>query len=488
MKVITFFLSNEYATRRLGNDLSRALSVGDLVTLTGDVGTGKTTLCRALIQSIANDNALDVPSPTYSLVQIYDTVTPIAHFDLYRLQNGAELDELGLSEALENGIALIEWPQNAQNYLPSATIAVELKHQENGRVVTITCADSAHDRISRTLALRNFLINSGHGQALRKAFVGDASPRVYELIEDAAGHELVVMDQRHSDAGPHVWEGKPYRSVAKTGYPCVTPFIVISKNLREHGFFSPKIKHQDVNNNFLILEHLGYGSLRNAQRQPIDDRYIKASELLAQIHKAGIKRDLNHENLFWQLPLFDRDALMIEASLMLDWYVPYKLNRPATKAERSLFINEWDALFGTLETSNYGIVLRDYHSPNLIWRDDTIGILDFQDAVWGPNAYDLASLAQDARVTIAPNTQERIIKAYMNERSVKNISQFQHEYLIMSLQRNTKILGIFIRLNQRDNKPDYMHHLSRIETYVSETLARLTPSKLHDFYAQLGLQ
>ncbi len=495
MGSFTIHLPDEAATSILGNDLSRALIAGDCVTLSGDLGAGKTTLCRTLIRSLAGDLELDVPSPTFTLVQAYESRLPVSHFDLYRLDDPREIDELGLDEALQDGIALIEWPEKAQGLLPVNCIRIELTHDGSGRIANIECPDHASMRIERTLGLRAFLRCCGHGLAMRRPFVGDASPRVYELIDDAAVKELVVMDQRASPAGPLVWKGKAYRDVAHTTNPTVHPFIAIGTALSEKGFATPHILHRDLDENFLIIEHLGNGSFLDAQGNPDADRYELAAQLLADIHGAGIEKHIASADLVWDLPTFDRDALMIEVSLALDWYLPYRLKRNATDAERDEFFAAWDELFATLEKPAYGILLRDYHSPNLIWREeksgfDRIGVLDFQDALWGPNAYDLASLGQDARVTIEPEIEASIINAYIKARS-KNAGfdevGLRREYAIMALQRNSKILGIFVRLHQRDGKPYYLKHLPRIETYVRRTLKASGFSRLQSFYADMGL-
>jgi N-acetylmuramate 1-kinase len=495
MRSFTIHLPDEAATNILGNDLSRALIAGDCVTLSGDLGAGKTTLSRALIRSLAGDPELDVPSPTFTLVQAYDLRLPVAHFDLYRLNDAHELDELGLDEALQNGIALIEWPQKAEGLLPSNCIQISLTQDGDGRLAEIHCSESAHARIERTLALRAFLQGCGHGSALRRPFAGDASPRVYELIDDDSGKELVVMDQRASPAGPLVWKGKAYRDVAHTTNPTVHPFVVIGSALAEKGFATPRILHRDLDENFLIIEHLGNGSFLDATGNPVADRYQLAAKLLAAVHGSGIKQHLQADGIVWNLPVFDRDALMIEVSLALDWYLPYRLNRKATDAERDEFFAAWDELFDTLDKPAYGILLRDYHSPNLVWREeksgfDRLGVLDFQDALWGPNAYDLASLAQDARVTVDAEIEAATIDAYIAARSKATSfdeSRLRREYALMALQRNTKILGIFIRLNQRDGKPQYLAHLPRIETYVRRTLKASGFSRLQAFYADMGL-
>ena len=106
--VISLFLEDEAATDRLGEDLALALKPGDCLALSGDLGAGKSSLSRALIRAIADDAELEVPSPTFTLVQSYELRIPVAHFDLYRLGDPAELTELGF-ELLEPVYKLGEW-------------------------------------------------------------------------------------------------------------------------------------------------------------------------------------------------------------------------------------------------------------------------------------------------------------------------------------------------------------------------------------------
>jgi tRNA threonylcarbamoyladenosine biosynthesis protein TsaE len=114
------------ATRALGARIAATLRPGDAVTLAGDLGAGKTTLARAILASLGVDEA--VPSPTFTLEQSYaGPGLAVSHFDLYRLKNGRELEELGLEEALEQGAALIEWPERAEGHLPSDRLTVELR-------------------------------------------------------------------------------------------------------------------------------------------------------------------------------------------------------------------------------------------------------------------------------------------------------------------------------------------------------------------------
>ena len=495
MAAITVNLADEAATSLLGNDLSRTIIKGDLIALSGDLGAGKTTLARALIRSLAGDPELDVPSPTFTLVQAYDTPLPVSHFDLYRLGDPSEIEELGLDEALDDGVALVEWPERAGSLLPGKVIRIDIVHNGAGRIALITADGPAEARIRRSLALRGFLAKAGLQKTLRRPFVGDASPRVYELVADAKGRDLVLMDQLAAPAGPPVWNGKPYREVAHTTNPTVHPFVAIGEALKAKGFATPQILARDLDDNFLLLEHLGTGSFLSNDGQPVKERYCEAAELLADIHTCGMTQDVKAKAFDWHIPVFDRDALMIEALLALDWYFPYRLGRQANERERAEFIAAWDEQFTALDQSRYALLLRDYHSPNLIWRPEhegrqRIGVLDFQDALWGPNAYDLASLAQDARVTISPDIQVATFSAYAARRSQTeqfNVDWLRREFAIMALQRNTKILGIFIRLDKRDGKPSYLAHLPRIEAYVSRTLKVAGLARLSAFYADMGL-
>ena len=107
-------LPDEDATQRFAVDVAAALKPGDLVTLSGDLGAGKTTLARAIIRALAADNAIEVPSPTFTLLQTYDLPRfPVVHADLYRVNTLAELAELGWEEASEGAAVLVEWPDRA---------------------------------------------------------------------------------------------------------------------------------------------------------------------------------------------------------------------------------------------------------------------------------------------------------------------------------------------------------------------------------------
>ena len=123
---LTFDLADDAATRSLGVHLAALLRVGDVVALHGDLGAGKTTLTRGLVQALCGADE-EVPSPTYTLVQSYEGPEfPIWHFDLYRMNTPDEVMELGWDET-QGGVALIEWPERAGRYLPTLRLDLTLE-------------------------------------------------------------------------------------------------------------------------------------------------------------------------------------------------------------------------------------------------------------------------------------------------------------------------------------------------------------------------
>ena len=133
----TVFLADEAATQDLGRKLAIALHPGDALCLTGPLGAGKSTLARALIRALTTPDE-EVPSPTFTLVQFYETAAfPLAHFDLYRLSDPDEAYEIGLDEAMEDGVALIEWPQRLEGRLPPTRLDIDIALDGDARRAVI---------------------------------------------------------------------------------------------------------------------------------------------------------------------------------------------------------------------------------------------------------------------------------------------------------------------------------------------------------------
>ena len=448
-----------------------------------------------MIRALADDQSIDVPSPTFTLLQSYDLRVPVHHADLYRLSSPEEIDELGLDEALADGAVLVEWPEQAGDRLRGHAIRIEITHEGDGRLAKISGAGETFERIARSLAMRDFLGQSGWGEAARRYFTGDASARSYETVMLPGEPARVLMNSPQLVLGPPVRDGKPYAEIARSART-VAAFVALDSALRSAGFCAPEIFTQDLDRGFLLIEHLGSASFLHADGRPVTERYAAAAELLAALHVVDWSPHLEAApGIVHAVPPFDRAAMMIETDLLIDWYFPFVTgSRPADDV-RAGFHDAWNAAFDRLDTAETTLMLRDFHSPNIIWREDReghdrLGIIDFQDALIGPAAYDVASLAMDARVTVPPEIERSTVDAYAAARRAVgpfDESAFAQAYAIMAAQRNSKILGIFVRLNERDGKPSYLKHLPRIRDYLARALEHPALAELRGFYLANGL-
>ncbi len=493
---VTIDLPDEASTRQLGEDLALCIGQGDCLALDGELGAGKSTLARALIRCLADDPHLEVPSPTFTLVQSYPLRIAIAHFDLYRVADPDELVELGLDEALSDGAVLMEWPQNAGALLPPTAIAVRLEETaKGGRLATIDGPVEAMERIARSLEIRAFLESVGRVDAQRRFLLGDASVRSYETVSTDGSVEL-LMNAPRREIGPVVRDGKRYAQIAHSAED-IGPFIAIDLFLASRGFRVPSIHAADQPRGLALIENLGDDRIFDTRGRPLPERWQAAIDCLVALHRQTIPASLpNPGGVEHVVPPFDKGAMMIEVELFLEWYIPFRLNRPATPTERDRFETGWNRMIAALQSSQKGLVLRDFHSPNILWQPHEkgirrVGLIDFQDAMIGPVAYDVASLVQDARMTIETGFAEQLVGRYEAMREADDprfdTAAFRIALAIMQAQRATKLLGLFPRLLLRDRKPGYVKHLPRIETYLCTAMKHPVLEPLRPCYTEAGI-
>jgi tRNA threonylcarbamoyl adenosine modification protein YjeE len=489
-------LANETATAHLMADLALLIGPGDVITLTGDLGAGKTAAARAMIRYLAGDETIEVPSPTFTLAQSYELPPyPLVHADLYRVNHPSELEEIGLSPLPEATVVLIEWPERAADALPQDRIDIALSHRpalgSTARAAEITGYGKAAAQVARLEALRRFLTDAGYANARRQRMAGDASTRSYARLVRADGVVILMNSPRRPD-GPAIYDGKSYSAAVHLAED-VKPFVAIAGGLRERGFSAPAIHHADLDSGFLITEDFGSaGVIEGDPPAPIAERYQTATDLLAALHREPLPETLPlAPQITYAIPIFDTDALLVEIGLMLEWYLPDRGVTPDDNM-RAEFIAMWRELLSKPAAAAKTWVMRDFHSPNLIWleaRSDIakVGIIDFQDAVLGPAAYDLVSLLQDARIDVPEPLELALLTHYIKARRVADEAfdpaGFAELYAIMSAQRNTRLLGTFARLNRRDGKPQYLRHQPRIWAYLNRSLAHPALAEFRQWYA-----
>lgn len=473
---------------RLGQEIAFTARPGDLITLSGNLGAGKTTLARALIRAMADGEIEEIPSPTFTLVQTYACARmPVAHFDLYRLSAPSELDELGLDLALQQGLALVEWPERAGGILPHSRLDVFLEdgNDETTRNITLTGHGAWGERLNRLMAMRTLIAETGMDAAdcTLRYLQGDASVRRYGRIACTTGNGAIVMDWARQPDGPPIRNGLPYSRIAHLAEN-VRPFVAIAGALHEVGLSVPQLKAHDLANGFLILEDLGDRVLAREIETAASDQvqlWRTATDALIALSACTPPDALPlPDATAHTLPVYDRGALSIEVELLPDWYWPMLHGSQAPREAHSEFLSLWDGVFERLCALPRGWVLRDYHSPNLLWLPERegiarIGVIDFQDAMRGPPAYDLVSLLQDARTDVPAELEAALLDHYCatvgRAQARFDRDAFAFAYAALGAQRNTKILGIFARLAKRDGKPGYLRHIPRLWRYLERDLA-----------------
>jgi aminoglycoside/choline kinase family phosphotransferase len=261
------------------------------------------------------------------------------------------------------------------------------------------------------------------------------------------------------------------------------------------GLTVPRIHAQDLDKGFQLLDDLGdrvFG--REVETGACEQATLwrAATETLVALRVApapqALPVDGDGEH---HVSAYDADAMAIETELLVDWYWPALRDTAVPADERSEFVGLWADVFADLAKMPASWVLRDYHSPNLLWLPERqgiarVGVIDFQDAMRGPAAYDLVSLLQDARVDVAPELEAELFELYCAgvaaRRTGFDRDAFAFAYAALGAQRNTKIAGIFARLAKRDGKPGYLRHIPRLWRYLDRDLAHPQLAGLKRWY------
>lgn len=489
--------ASESDVRRLAELIALKLTRGDTIALSGDLGSGKTTFARALVRAVLADPAAEVPSPTFSLVQAYDAPRlALAHLDLYRITSADETAELGADEALAQGAIIVEWPERAPGIMSVNRLESRFSEgtSEETRAVEVTAFGTWAPRLERLRAIMGFLDASPPWSGARVSYLqGDASARAYARL-DAGGQRAVLMDQPRQPDGPPIRDGLPYSRIAHLAED-VRPFVAVQGALRDAGLSVPEIYATDLERGLIVLEDLGdrvFG--REMETTSQAELWRAATDALVVLHGIEVPDVLPlPDGSVHRVPDQDRGALEIESELLLDWYWPAVKGGPAPDDARAEFHGIWAGIFDRLLAMPQRWILRDYHSPNLMWLPERsgvarVGILDFQDALKGPAAYDLVSLLEDARVDVPADIEDALFVYYCAERRERDPAfdkdEFAFAYAALGAQRNTKILGIFARLAKRDGKPLYLRHIPRLWRYLERDFAHPDLSPLKAWYAR----
>lgn len=296
----------------------------------------------------------------------------------------------------------------------------------------------------RAAAIDRFLGRAGFGSARRVALPGDASFRRYVRLTGGPAPALLM------DAPPDRED--------------VRPFVAVAEHLGALGFSAPRILAADVAEGLVLVEDFGDDTFTCLLAVGADERalYELGVDTLIALHRVPPDRATAVA-----VPRYDDERLLAEARLLTEWYAPSALGAALPARATADYEALWRAVFRLARAVPETLVLRDFHVDNLMRLGGreahaACGLLDFQDAVIGPTAYDLVSLLEDARRDVAPGLKEAMTERYLAAFPDLDRAAFAAASAVLAAQRNAKIVGIFTRLWKRDAKPVYLKHIPRV--------------------------
>ncbi|HEX8302198.1 aminoglycoside phosphotransferase family protein [Sphingomonas sp.] len=299
-----------------------------------------------------------------------------------------------------------------------------------------------------------FLVSAGWGGAEIRPLAGDASFRRYFRVVEH-DRTAILMDSPPD-------KGEDPR-----------PFISIARWLTQRGFAAPEILHEDLDQGLVLLQDFGDARMRETVDAAPESElrlYEEAVDLLVRLRDHPAAADIGP---------YSPSQYHREAKLLPDWYC----GALGLHVDAQGYNDAWNAALAPVLTGHTPVtVLRDYHAENimLIEGSESLGLLDFQDALAGHPAYDLVSLLQDARRDVPPELETAMLDRYKRRTGVGD--EFDIAYHVLGAQRNAKIIGIFTRLWRRDGKPRYAGLCPRVWGYLERDLKHPALKPVADWF------
>ena len=320
---------------------------------------------------------------------------------------------------------------------------------------------------AQTSDMDAFLATTDWADAERDALLGDASSRRYVRLYRGGETALLLIQ-------PDTGETSDYAVAAKLADGDPLAVAALTRQLAQRGFSAPNILASDLAGGFILMEDLGddlFARVLAHSPSREAELYGQAVDLLAAIYRSSFPRDMDFQGATWTVGDYGEDVLLTEADLLLDWYAPHigMENR-----DREGWHSAWRESLKALDIHAPGLVLRDFHAENIFALDRefeaSVGLIDYQDALFGHPAYDLVSLLQDARRDVDRDVEAQAIGRFCHRARIAQNDDFRAAYAVLGAQRAAKILGIFVRLAKRDGKPRYLDMLPRVEAHFRRNL------------------
>jgi len=236
-------------------------------------------------------------------------------------------------------------------------------------------------------------------------------------------------------------------------------YDAINKILIKNKILAPNLISENYINNYIEINDFGDQTLFQILKNKKNNKYVIFKKIIKILNKIQLIKDKkvkNFKNKLYKVQEYKNKILFDETKLFCDWYVPKILSKSKSIQFKKKFRLEIKKLLSKLNYKNVTFVHRDFHVSNLMYHNKKIAVIDSQDALIGNRAYDLASLIDDVRLKTPNELKEKVFKFYVKTNKKIDLEKFKKDFEILSVLRNLKIIGIFMRLAVRDNKKKYL--------------------------------
>ena len=277
-----------------------------------------------------------------------------------------------------------------------------------------------------------------------KKISGDASFREFYRLQKGKNTSIIIQAKKEK-------------------FKNLITYIVVNKILAKYKIYAPKLITNHYKHNIIEITDLGQKSFYNLiikKKNKFND-YKDLIKIIIKLQNIKLQRNYYLGKLKINFQNYSIKYLHKESDLFFDWYLKYCYKSSKLKKIKNILKKELTKIYKKLYFQNNTFVHRDFHASNIMVNKNKLGLIDSQDAIIGNPLYDVASLIDDVRIKLPLYLQERLLNFYYNKSKLKKeeYKNLKNDFEILSVQRNLKILGIFVRLFKRDGKPNYLKYL-----------------------------
>ena len=277
-----------------------------------------------------------------------------------------------------------------------------------------------------------------------KKISGDASFREFYRLQKGKNTSIIIQAKKEK-------------------FKNLITYIVVNKILEKNKIYAPKLITNHYEHDIIEITDLGQKSFYNTiikKKNKFND-YKDLIKIIIKLQNIKLQRNYRLGKFKINFQNYSIKNLHKESDLFFDWYLKYCFKSSNLKKIKNLLKKELTKIYKKLYFQNNTFVHRDFHASNIMVNKNKLGLIDSQDAIIGNPLYDVASLIDDVRIKLPSNLQERLLNFYYYKSKLKKeeYKNIKNDFEILSVQRNLKILGIFVRLFKRDGKSNYLKYL-----------------------------